>query len=130
MYLIGTMYPNLSFSANCNLLYYPGLPLKCQSEHWIGVRIAKPAGVAKWMTRSLVDLAARDRISLLPKISIHHCLPYTACMMDVHAYTVYTPIGGKGRCSTRRDPWVHRTQASKCAGERTTLALKPMGRVA
>ena len=49
--------------------------------------------------------------------------------MQVHAYAVYTPISGKDRSSTRRDPWVHHTQASECAGERTTLPLKPMGRV-
>ena len=36
-------------------------------------------------------------------------------------YTVYTPIGGKGRCSTRYYPQVHCTQASKCAGERTMV---------
>ena len=48
----------------------------------------------------------------------------------IHAYIVYTPIAGKGRC--RHQTWplgsLH-LEASKCAGERTTLALKPMGRV-
>ena len=39
--------------------------------------------MAEWITRSFVDPAARDQISLLPKVSIHHCLPSAACMMDV-----------------------------------------------
>ena len=47
----------------------------------------------------------------------------------IHAYTVYTPIGGKGRCSTRCDPQVHRMQAIKCVDDRTNLALKPIERV-
>ena len=47
----------------------------------------------------------------------------------MHAYTVYTPIGEKGWCSIRYDPYVHHMQASKCAGKRATLPLKPMGRV-
>ena len=44
----------------------------------------------------------------------------------IHAYTVYTPIGGKGRCRTRRDLWDHCTQARKSAGERSTPDLKPV----
>ena len=46
----------------------------------------------------------------------------------IHGNTVYTPIGRKGRCSTRRGPRVHHTQASDSAGERITLAIKPMGK--
>ena len=57
----------------------------------------KQAGVAEWIACLLVDLAAQDRISLLPKVSIHHCLPSTACMMGVwkvgllytHLYSVH-----------------------------------------
>ena len=44
----------------------------------------------------------------------------------IHAYTVSTPIGGKGRCHTRRDLQDHSTQARKSAGEISTLDLKPM----
>ena len=44
----------------------------------------------------------------------------------IHAYTVYTSIGGKGRCRTRCDLRDHRTQARKSAGERSTPALKPV----
>ena len=44
----------------------------------------------------------------------------------IHAYTVYTPIGGKGRCHTRYDLQDHSTQARKSAGEISTLDLKPM----
>ena len=44
----------------------------------------------------------------------------------IHAYTVYTSIGGKGRCRTRCDLWDHCTQARKSAGERYTQALKPV----
>ena len=46
-------------------------------------------------------------------------MPYTL-------YTVYTPIGGKGRCRTSCDLQDHSTQARKSAGKRSTLALKPM----
>ena len=46
-------------------------------------------------------------------------MPYTL-------YTVYTPIGGKGRCHTSCDLQYHSMQARKSAGERSTLALKPM----
>ena len=44
----------------------------------------------------------------------------------IHAYTVYTPIGGKGRCHTSCDLQDHSTQARKSAGEISTLDLKPM----
>ena len=44
----------------------------------------------------------------------------------IHTYTVYTSIGGKGRCHTRCDLWDHRTLARKSAGERSTPDLKPM----
>ena len=44
----------------------------------------------------------------------------------IHAYTVYTPIGGKGRCRTSCDLQDHSMQARKSAGEISTLALKPM----
>ena len=47
-------------------------------------------------------------------------------LYTVHAYTVYTPIGGKGRCHTSCDLQDHRTQARKSAGEISTLDLKPM----
>ena len=46
--------------------------------------------------------------------------------MELHAYTVYTPIGGKGRCHTSCDLQDHSTQARKSAGEISTLDLKPM----
>ena len=44
----------------------------------------------------------------------------------IHAYTVYTPIGGKGRCCTRHDLQDHSMQARKSAGKISTLDLKPM----
>ena len=44
----------------------------------------------------------------------------------IHAYTVYTPIGGKGRCHTRHDLQDHSMQARKSAGKISTLDLKPM----
>ena len=44
----------------------------------------------------------------------------------IHAYTVYTPIGGKGRCRTRRDLQDHSMQARKSAAKISTLDLKPM----
>ena len=47
-------------------------------------------------------------------------------MPYIHAYTVYTSIGGKGRCHTSCDLQDHSTQARKSAGEISTLDLKPM----
>ena len=44
----------------------------------------------------------------------------------IHVYTVYTSIGGKGRCHTGCDLRDHRTQARRSAGKRSTPALKPM----
>ena len=44
----------------------------------------------------------------------------------IHAYTVYTPIGGKSRCHTSCDLQDHSMQARKSAGEISTLDLKPM----
>ena len=46
-------------------------------------------------------------------------MPYTL-------YTVYTPIGGIGRCRTSCDLQDHSKQARKSAGKRSTLALKAM----
>ena len=46
--------------------------------------------------------------------------------MSYTLYAVYTPIGGKGRCGTSCDLQDHSTQARKSAGERSTLAFKPM----
>ena len=46
----------------------------------------------------------------------------------IHAYTVYTPIGGKGRCRTSCNLQDHSTQARKSAGKISTLDLKPMGK--
>ena len=46
----------------------------------------------------------------------------------IHAYTVYTPIGGKGRCRTSCDLQDHSTQARKSAGKISTLNLKPISR--
>ena len=46
--------------------------------------------------------------------------------MRIHAYTVYTPIGGKGRCCTSCDLQNHNMQARKSAGKISTLDLKPM----
>ena len=43
----------------------------------------------------------------------------------IHTYTVYTPIGGKGRCRTSCDLQDHSIQARKSAGKISTLALKP-----
>ena len=44
----------------------------------------------------------------------------------IHTYTVYTPIGGKGRCHTRRDLQDHSMQVRKSAGKISSLDLKPM----
>ena len=73
-------------------------------------RTFKLAGVAKWIASSLVEQVALDWTSLLPKLEIQHCLSSAACMREVQKKTVYTPIGGKGRCSNRCDPFVHHMQ--------------------
>ena len=44
----------------------------------------------------------------------------------IHAYTVYTPIGGKGRCHTSCDLQDHNMQARKHADEISTLDFKLM----
>ena len=51
------------------------------------------------------------------------CLP-----CHIHTYTVYTSIGGKGRCCTRRDLQDHHMQARKSGGKRSTLVWNPWGR--
>ena len=43
----------------------------------------QPAGMAEWIAHLLVNPAAWDQISLLPKVSVHCCLPFTACMRNV-----------------------------------------------
>ena len=54
------------------------------------------------------------------------CREWDQLPCRIHSYTVYTPIGGKGRCHTSCDLQDHSTQARKSAGEISTLALKPM----
>ena len=44
----------------------------------------------------------------------------------IQAYTVYTTIGGKGRCHTSCELQDHSTQAGKSSGKISTLDLKPM----
>ena len=88
--------------------------------------ILKPAAVAEWVER----LCSEREIphlnpGILPLLSsaCGECNRPPCC---IHAYTVYTPIGGKGRCRTRHDLRDHRTQARKSAGERSTPDLKPV----
>ena len=44
----------------------------------------------------------------------------------IHAYAVYTSIGGKGRYHTRCDLQDHCMQARKSSGERSTPDLRPV----
>ena len=53
------------------------------------------------------------------------CREHDRLPCRIHAYTVHTPIGGKGRCHTRRDLQDHSMQA-RSAGKISTLDLKPM----
>ena len=64
-----------------------------------------------WQPTSVTNVACRER-------------DWPPCR--IHAYTVYTPIGGKGRCHTRHDLQDHSMQARKSAGKISTLDLKPM----
>ena len=54
------------------------------------------------------------------------CREHDQSSCHIHAYTVYTPIGEKGRCRTRCDLKEHSMQARKSAGKISTLDLKPM----
>ena len=67
----------------------------------------------------------RSNPGILPLLS-SACRERDGPPCHIHAYTVYTPIGGKGRCRTRCDLRDHRTQARKSAGERSTPDLKPV----
>ena len=50
----------------------------------------------------------------------------SAAMLYSYLYSVHLSIGGKGRCRIRHDLQDHHMQGRKCAGERSTLDLKPM----
>ena len=81
----------------------------------------QPAGMAEWIAGLFVERAACHQISLLPKLVIHCCLPSTTCMRDVwKAILLYTCLHLMVEMAGVV-PDV--TQASKCAGERITLAL-------
>ena len=67
--------------------------------------------IESWQPTSVTNVACRER-------------DRPPCR--IHAYTVYTPIGGKGRCCTRRDLQDHSMQARKSADKISTLDLKPM----
>ena len=67
--------------------------------------------IESWQPTSVTNMACRER-------------DWLPC--HIHAYTVYTPIGGKGRCRTRCDLQDHSMQARKSAGKISTLDLKPM----
>ena len=76
------------------------------------------------MLMILIILWAPSTIACPPLLTWGMSRWWACC---IHAYTMNTPIGEKGRCSTRSDLEVHHMQASKCADERTTLALKTHG---
>ena len=85
-----------------------------------------PPVVAEWVERLCSEWEIpRSNPSILPLLS-SACRECDGPPCRIHAYTVYTPIGGKGRCRTRCDLWDHRMQARKSAGERSTPDLKPV----
>ena len=62
----------------------------------------------------------------LPLLQNVACREHDRPPCHIHAYTMYTPIGGKGRCRTRCDLQDHSMRARKSAGKISTLDLKPM----
>ena len=86
----------------------------------------QPAAVAEWVERLCSEREIpRSNPGILPLLN-SACRERDGLPCRIHAYTVYTPIGGKGRYRTRRDLRDQRTQARKSAGERSTLDLKPV----
>ena len=84
----------------------------------------KPAAVAEWVERLCSEREIpRLNPGILPLLS-SACRECDRPSCHIHAYTVYTPIGGKGRCRTRRDLQDHRKQER--VQVRSTLDLKPM----
>ena len=82
--------------------------------------------MAEWVERLCSEREIpRSNPGILPLLS-SACRERDGPSCRIHAYTVYTPIGGKGRCCTRRDLRDHHTQARKSAGERSTPDLKPV----
>ena len=87
----------------------------------------EPVTVAEWRTPSAHCAGGLLIKSWQPtsvtNVACRECDWLPCC---IHAYTVYTPIGGKGRCHTRCDLQDHSMQARKSAGKISTLDLKPM----
>ena len=85
-----------------------------------------PVTVAEWTACPLtMREVSRSNPGNLPLLQMWHVGNATS-FHAIYAYTVYTPIGGKGRCHTSCDLQDHSMQARKSAGEISTLALKPM----
>ena len=88
--------------------------------------VFEPAAVAELVERLCSEREIpRSNPGILPLLS-SACRECDGPPCRIHAYTVYTPIGGKGKCRTRRDLRDHRMQARKSAGERSTPDLKPV----
>ena len=81
------------------------------------------------VSKAAVEMSKDCRLSHAPLSSSPLCWWFKSqCMLEkpaqpchIHAYTVYTPIGGKGRCRTSCDLQDHSTQARKSAGKIFTL---------
>ena len=82
--------------------------------------------LGKCIQRALPRLCRRHQCLWIRLTAASMWVKVTRLPCHIHAYTVYTSIGGKGRCHTRRDLKDHRTQARKSAGERSTPDLKPV----
>ena len=97
-----------------------------KTSHFTTQMKEMPAAVAEWVERLCSDREIpRSNPGILPLLS-SACRERKGPPCRIHAYTVYVPIGGKGRCRTRRDLQDHCTQARKSAGERSTPDLKPV----
>ena len=92
----------------------------------LSCEVVKPAVVAEWVECLCSEREIpHSNPGILPLLS-SACRERNGPPCRIHAYTVYTPIGGKGRCHTRHDLRDHRTQARKSAGKRSTPDLKPV----
>ena len=91
---------------------------------YIKVYLPKPAAVAEWVERLCSEREIpRLNPAILPLLS-SACRERDGLPCRIQAYTVYTPIGGKGRCCTRCDLQDHRKRER--VQVRSTLDLKPM----
>ena len=94
---------------------------KIENKH---ITFIKPTAVAEWVEHLCSEQEIpRLNPGILPLLS-SACKERNGPPCHIHTYTVYTPIGGKGRCCIRHNVQDHHKQERVQA--RSTLDLKPM----